>query len=126
MTLLAIFAGLALTLAAIGLYGVLSYAVVQRSRELGLRLALGASRGSLMRMVVGRGLTLTGAGLALGLALAAAATRVMQNLLVGVTAVDPLTYVTVIAALSLIALTASYLPGRRAAWLDPLVVVRGE
>ena len=89
MMLLGAFAGLALLLASIGLYGVLSYAVTQRSRELGLRMALGASAGSVMRMVVARGLSLTAAGLGLGLALAWGLTRTLQNLLYGVAAADP-------------------------------------
>ncbi len=124
--LLGAFAGLALLLASIGLYGVLSYAVTQRSRELGLRIALGASTASVMRMIVGRGLSLTAAGLAIGLALAWAATRAMQNLLFGVTAADPWTFAAVVALLGAIALLASYLPARRAARLDPIAVLRAD
>jgi len=89
MLLLGAFAGLALLLASIGLYGVLAYAVVQRSRELGLRMALGATSGSVMRLVVARGLSLTAIGLAAGVALAWAVTRTRQNVLYGVTASDP-------------------------------------
>jgi putative ABC transport system permease protein len=126
MVLLGAFAGLALLLASIGLYGVLSYVVLQRSRELGLRMALGASAGSVMRLVVARGLTLTAAGLTIGLAAAWALTRTMQNLLYGVTAGDPATFGVVVALLGAIALAACYLPARRASRLDPIAVLRAD
>jgi putative ABC transport system permease protein len=126
MILLGAFAGLALLLASIGLYGVLSYAVAQRSREIGLRIALGATTTSVMRVVVARGLVLTGVGLSIGLALAWAATRALQNVLYGVTAGDPSTYATVVALLASIALLASYLPARRASRLDPIAVLRAD
>jgi ABC-type antimicrobial peptide transport system permease subunit len=124
MLLLGAFAGLALLLASIGLYGVLAYAVVQRSRELGLRMALGATSGSVMRLVVARGLSLTAIGLAAGVALAWAVTRTRQNVLYGVTASDPATFGAVVALLAVIAAVASYLPARRAARLDPIAVLR--
>jgi putative ABC transport system permease protein len=126
MILLGAFAALALLLASIGLYGVLSYAVTQRSREFGVRIALGASAASVMRMVVARGLLLTGAGLAIGVGLAWAATRAMQNLLYGVSAADPRTFAGVIALLSAIALVACYLPARRAARVDPITALREQ
>jgi len=126
MTLLGAFAALALILASIGLYGVLSYAVTQRSREIGLRMALGASASSVIRMIVGRGLALTGIGLAIGLVSAWAATRAMKNLLYGVAATDPLTFGSVAALLALIALIACYAPARRASRVDPIVVLREE
>jgi ABC-type antimicrobial peptide transport system permease subunit len=126
MLLLGAFAGLALLLASIGLYGVLSYAVTQRSRELGLRMALGASAGSVMRMVVARGLALTAAGLTLGLALAWVSARALQSLLYGVTAADPATFAAVVGMLGTIALAACYLPARRASRVDPMVVLRDE
>ena len=126
MILLGTFACLALLLASIGLYGVLSYAVTQRSREIGLRIALGATAGSVMRVVVERGLALTGIGLAIGLALAWAGTRAMQNVLYGVTAGDPWTFAAVVALLGSIALLASYLPARRAARMDPIAVLRAD
>jgi predicted permease len=126
MVLLGAFAGLALLLASIGLYGVLSYAVTQRRRELGLRIALGASTASVMRMVVRRGLSLTGVGLAIGVALAWAATRAMRNLLYGVAAADPQTFVAVVALLATIALAACYLPARRAARVDPIAALRED
>jgi ABC-type antimicrobial peptide transport system permease subunit len=126
MVLLGAFAGLALLLASIGLYGVLSYVVMQRSRELGLRMALGATAGSVMRLVVGRGLALTAAGLALGLGLAWALTRTLQNLLYGVAAGDPATFAAVVVLLGIIALAACYVPARRASRLDPIAVLRAD
>jgi predicted permease len=126
MVLLGAFAGLALLLSSLGLYGVLSYVVLQRSRELGLRMALGATAGSVMRMVVARGLTLMVAGLAIGLALAWALTRTLQNLLYGVAAGDPQTFAAVVVLLVLIALAACYLPARRASRVDPMAVLRAE
>jgi len=103
---------------------VLSYVVLQRSRELGLRMALGATEGSVMRMVVARGLVLMGAGLAIGLALAWALTRTLQNLLYGVAAGDPPTFAAVVALLVLIAIVACYVPARRASRLDPIAALR--
>jgi putative ABC transport system permease protein len=126
MFLLGAFAGLALLLASIGLYGVLSYAVTQRSREIGLRIALGASASRVVRMIVARGLALTGIGLMIGLATAWAATRAMKNLLYGVAATDPVTFTAVAALLGFIALIACYAPARRAARVDPITVLREE
>ncbi|MGD1093029.1 MAG: ABC transporter permease [Bryobacteraceae bacterium] len=126
MTLLGAFAGLALVLASIGLYGVLSYAVTQRSREIGLRMALGASAASMTRLVVGQGIALTGAGLLIGLLGACAATRALKNLLYGVSTTDPLTFAAVAALLTLISLAACWIPARRASRLDPIVVLREE
>jgi predicted permease len=126
MTLLGGFAGLALLLASIGLYGVLSYAVTQRSREIGLRIALGASTRSVMRMVVGHGLGLTGAGLFIGLLTSWAATRVLKNLLYGVSSTDPRTFAGVAGLLIAIALAACWIPARRAGRLDPIIVLRED
>jgi ABC-type antimicrobial peptide transport system permease subunit len=126
MLLLGGFASLALILASVGLYGVLSYAVTQRSRELGLRIALGASAGSVMRMVVGRGLALTATGLAIGLGFAWIGARALSALLYGVTAGDPATFAAVVGVLGTIALAACYLPARRASRVDPMVVLRDE
>jgi putative ABC transport system permease protein len=126
MELLGTFAGLALLLACIGLYGVLSYAVTQRSREIGLRMALGASASSVVRMIVGRGLALTGMGLAIGLGTAWIATRAMKNLLYGVAATDPVTFAAVALVLICVALVACWAPARRASRLDPIVVLREE
>jgi predicted permease len=126
MTLLTAFAGLALLLASIGLYGVLSYAVSQRSREIGLRMALGASARKVVGMVVGRGLALTGAGVAIGLALAVAGARAMKSLLYGVDAIDPATFAGVAALLCAIAALACWAPARRASRVDPIVALRDE
>ena len=126
MMLLGSFAALALLLASIGLYGVLSYAVSQRSREIGLRLALGATTASVMRTVIGRGALLTANGLAAGGAVAWVAARTMTSVLYGVTASDPATYGGVVALLAAVGLLASYLPARRAATLDPSDVLRAD
>jgi putative ABC transport system permease protein len=126
MTLLAAFAGLALLLASIGLYGVLAYAVTQRSREIGLRMVLGATGRSVLGTVVGRGLALTCAGLVAGLLLAVAATRYMKTMLYGVSAMDPSTFAAVAALLCLIAVMACWIPARRASRVDPIVVLREE
>lgn len=126
MTLMGAFAGLALLLASIGLYGVLSYAVTQRSREIGLRIALGATVRSVLGMVVGRGLGLTGIGLAIGLALAAAGTRAMKTMLYGIDAIDPATFAEVSVLMCAIAVLACWIPARRASRLDPIVVLREE
>jgi putative ABC transport system permease protein len=126
MVLLASFAALALLLASIGIYGVLSFLVTQQSRELGLRMALGATSSWVMRFVLARGATLTATGILVGVALAWASTRVLQNLLYGVGALDPRTFAAVVAFLSATALAACCLPARRAALLDPIVVLREE
>jgi putative ABC transport system permease protein len=126
MTLLGSFAALALVLASIGLYGVLSYSVTQRSREIGLRMAVGASALSVIRMIVARGLALTALGLALGLGAAFLATRALKNLLFGVAATDPFTFASVAALLGIIALIACWAPARRASRVDPITVLREE
>jgi putative ABC transport system permease protein len=126
MTLLGAFAGLALLLASIGLYGVLSYAVTQRAREIGVRMALGATGPQVVRMVVARGLALTAAGLATGTAGALAATRSMKTMLYGVEAADPTTFAAVAALLSTIAALACWVPARRASRVDPITVLRIE
>jgi predicted permease len=126
LTLLATFAALALVLACIGLYGVLTSAVTQRRRELGLRMALGATGASVLRMVVGRGLLLTTAGLTAGLGASLALTGLMKNLLYGVEAVDPATFAGVAAFLGGVAMVACWIPARRASRLDPMVVLREE
>lgn len=120
---------LALLLAAIGLYGVMAYAVSQRTQELGIRLALGASPGSLLNMIVGQGMKLTMIGLAIGLVLALAAfgsIGAVRSLLPGISPLDPITFVAVPIVLGLIALLASWIPGRRAGKVDPLVALRYE
>ena len=124
--LLGSFAASALLLAGIGIYGLLAYAVAQRRREIGIRLALGASGGAVLHLVVGSGMRLAGAGIGLGVVIALAVTRLLAALLYGVGASDPPTFVGVVALLTLVSLTASYLPARRAAKLNPLVALRYE
>jgi len=117
---------LALLLAAIGIYGIVSYAAAQRTREIGVRMALGAKQKDVLGLVLWDGLIATGAGLAVGLLLAAAATRVIAGFLYGVGATDPLTFIGVPLVLGLVAFVASYIPARRATKLDPLVALRYE
>ncbi len=126
MMLLGIFAGLAMILAIVGIYGVMSYAVTQRTNEIGLRIALGAQRGHVVNMVVGEGLVLTGCGVLLGLVLAIATTRAMSGLLFEITSTDPLTYLGVSAILVAVAVLACYIPAFRASRVDPLVALRYE
>jgi ABC-type antimicrobial peptide transport system permease subunit len=124
MLLLGSFAGLTLFLAAVGVYGVLSHGVVQRTREIGLRLALGAQRSSVLRLVIGQALVSVAAGLVVGVAGALVVTRWLGTLLYGITPTDPLTFITAAAVLVLVALAASYLPARRASRVDPAVALR--
>jgi putative ABC transport system permease protein len=124
--LLATFASIALLLATIGIYGVISYSVVQRTREIGVRAALGASTGRLLGLVLGQGLTLTVLGLIVGVLGAFGLTRLLSTLLFGVTAHDPLTLAAVAALLGAITVLATYLPARRAANVDPVIALRHE
>ncbi|HXO19395.1 MAG TPA: ABC transporter permease [Thermoanaerobaculia bacterium] len=124
--LLGLFAGLALALAAVGIYGMLSYLVSRRAPELGVRMALGAGRGDLFRMVIRRGLSLTLVGLGVGLAGARALSGFLSGLLYGIESADPLTYALVPPAFLAVALLACYLPARRAAGLDPSTVLKQE
>jgi len=126
LSLLGAFAGLALALALVGIYGVMSYSVAQRTREIGIRMALGAAHGRVLRLVVGQGLRLAGLGLAIGIGCALALSGVLRTLLFGVTATDPVTYAAVAAALGAVALGACWLPARRAARVDPAIALRAE
>lgn len=126
MVLLGTFAALALVLAAVGIYGVISYLVTQRTQEIGIRIALGATRERVLGMVVGQGIGMALAGAALGVAGALALTRGMSSLLYGVSATDPATFAGVAAVLVLVAVLASYLPARRAARIEPQLALRGE
>src|SRR5207248_6094331 len=117
---------LALLLTAVGLYGVLSHYVTQRTREIGIRVALGATRRHVLALVVGEGMLLVGIGAAVGIAAAAAATRLMRTLLFGVTPTDPLTFTAAALFLILVALVAAYLPARRATRVDPVIALRYE
>jgi predicted permease len=125
-TLLGVFAGIALVLATVGLYGSISYAVARRTREIGVRMALGAGPRDVVRMVVGEGLRLVAAGLAVGLAAAVALTWTMSSLLFGVSAHDPATFAAIATLLAVVALAAAYVPARRAARVDPLGAIRAE
>jgi putative ABC transport system permease protein len=119
-----VFAALAVGLAMAGVYGVMAYGVQQRSREIGVRIALGASRGSVLRLMLEQGARLAGIGLIIGLAGAAAATRVLKTILFEVQPIDAQVYVAVAMLLGLVTLAAAYLPARRAAGLDPTEILR--
>jgi putative ABC transport system permease protein len=123
-TLLALFAGVALLLAAIGIFGVMSYSVAQRTRELSIRMALGARRGEVLAMIVGRSMALAGAGLAIGIAGALALGRVLGSQLYNVSLGDPLTHVAVVLVLAATALAASFIPAHRATRVDPGLALR--
>ena len=126
MMLLAIFAAVALLLAAVGVYGVISYSVAQRTREIGIRIALGAERSNILRMIVGQGLVLTMIGVAIGVAAALATTQVMLSLLFEVSASDPITFIAISVLLTVVSLLASYIPAHRATKVDPMIALRYE
>ena len=124
--LLGIFAGLALLLAAIGSYGVLAYMVTERRREIGIRMALGADRSSVLRMVFRQGLSLAAAGVVIGLAASVAMNRVLTSMLFGVKSTDPVTMGVVVGLITVVALMACYLPARSAMRVDPMIVLRED
>jgi predicted permease len=126
MVLLAVASGMALLLGVVGIYGVISYAVTQRTREIGIRIALGAPGRTVQAMFVRHGLVLAGIGVAIGIAASAAATRLLSTVLFGVSPLDPITYIGVAAVLTLAALLASYIPARRATEIAPLEALRAE
>jgi putative ABC transport system permease protein len=124
--LLAVFGGIALALATIGIYGVLHYSVMRRTREIGIRMALGAGDKAVVAMVLRQGLMLAAAGLILGIAGSLWLTRVLSSLLFGITPTDPLTFCLVPSTLLFVALLACYFPARRAATVDPMIALRSE
>jgi putative ABC transport system permease protein len=126
MVLLGVFAGVALALAAVGIYGILANMVRQRAREIGIRLAMGARRADVFRLVVGRGMRLAGVGLAIGVLLALLCTRLLSGLIFGITSTDPVTYALVVGVISVTAFLSCYLPARKATRLDPMITLRHE
>ena len=126
MTLLTLFAGIALMLAAVGIYGVILYWVTQRSHEIGIRVAIGASRLDVLKMVLGQSMSVVLIGVVIGLVGAAALTQFMATLLYDVSATDAITFASYSAALILVGLLASYLPARRATRIDPVTMLRQQ
>jgi putative ABC transport system permease protein len=126
LTILAVFAGVALLLASIGIYGVMAYTFSQRTHEIGVRVALGAQRSDILRMALGEGMLLVGIGLGVGLIGAAIVTRFLRSMLYSVTATDPLTFASIALLLAAVALFACFIPAQRATQVDPLVALRED
>jgi putative ABC transport system permease protein len=126
LVLLATFAAVALVLAAVGIYGVISYAVSRRTHEIGVRMALGATPRNVVRLIIGQGMRVVMAGVVAGLIGALLVTRLMTNVVYGVRVTDPLTYGAVALLLTVVALLASYIPARRATRIDPLTSMRSD
>ncbi|HST24218.1 MAG TPA: FtsX-like permease family protein, partial [Blastocatellia bacterium] len=124
--LFALFGIIGLILTLTGIYGVISYTVSQRTQEIGIRMALGAQAGDVLKMLVGHGMVLTAIGIAIGIAMAVALTRLMSNLLFGVSTTDPLTFAVIVLLLALVALLACWIPARRATKVDPVIALRYE
>jgi putative ABC transport system permease protein len=126
MLLLGIFAGIALVLASVGIYGVMNYSVNQRKHEIGIRMAIGAQRSDIMKMIVGQGMLMAAAGVVIGLVAAFFLGRVVEMLLFGVSGRDPMTFIGLPFVLILVSLLASYVPARRATRVDPVIALRAE
>jgi ABC-type antimicrobial peptide transport system permease subunit len=124
--LLGLFGALALTLAVVGLYGVMSYSVSQRTREIGVRMALGARGADVMRLILGQGVRLTLTGIAIGVVCSLALTWVLRSVLYGISSTDPISFLAVGVALTMVALAASYVPARWATRVDPMQALRSE
>jgi len=120
------FAIIAFFLAALGLYGILAYSVEQRVREIGVRVALGADKREIFRLIIGAGMRLALTGVAIGVPSALALTRLMGGMLSGLSSADPMTYIAVVGMVMILALLASYLPARRATHVDPIIALRAE
>jgi putative ABC transport system permease protein len=124
--LLSIFAGVALLLTAIGIYGVMAYSVAQRTNEIGIRIALGAAQSSIFRLIVGQAMALVGISVLIGIAGAFAATRLLSSMLFNVGAWDPLTFGSIVVLISVVAFLAAWLPARRASRVNPIIALRAE